>query len=64
MALCDNLGGGMGSGGWERGSRGRDICIFMADSDSRNMSLSKLQKLVMDRDAWCAAVHRAAKSQT
>ena len=32
--------------------------------DSRDMSLSKLQELVKDREAWCAAVHEAAKSQT
>ena len=33
-------------------------------TDLMNMSLSKPQQLVMDREAWRAAVHRVAKSQT
>ena len=32
--------------------------------DSMDMRLSKLQEMVKDREAWCAAVHGIAKSQT
>ena len=45
--------------------RGRQKMIWMDGiADSVDVSLSKLQKTVKDRDAWCAAVHGVAKSQT